>query len=139
VVPRRGDRQAAPTSEADDGIEAGAVDWQLVASHYDAGGRSSQAIAAYMHAADGVRRLGALCEARSFLGRMIELIPDLPDSPDTRSLEVDLRLRRGFLAASAEGNSSPDATHDYERCLELGLGDIAGDDMFNTLIPMFGY
>lgn len=131
-------RRVAEALVAESG-EAGAVDWQLVASHHDAAGQPSEAITAYQHAADGVRRVGALSEARSFLGRAIELVPDLPDNPDTRSLEVGLRLRRGFLAASAEGNSSPDATHDYERCLELGLGDIAGDDMFNTLIPMFGY
>jgi class 3 adenylate cyclase len=123
----------------DESGEAGAVDWQLVASHYDAAGQPAQAITAYVHTADGVRRLGALTEARSLLGRAIELVPGLPDSPDRRSLEVGLRLRRGFLAASAEGNSAPDAVHDYERCLELGLGDIAGDDMFSTLIPMFGY
>jgi class 3 adenylate cyclase/tetratricopeptide (TPR) repeat protein len=128
-------RRVAEALVAESG-EAGAVDWQLVASHYDTAGQPSEAITAYTHAADGVRRLGALSEARSFLGRAIELVSDLPDSP---SLEVDLRLRRGFLAASAEGNSSADATQDYERCLELGIGDIAGDDMFNTLIPMFGY
>jgi class 3 adenylate cyclase/tetratricopeptide (TPR) repeat protein len=119
--------------------EAGAVDWRLVASHYDAASQPAEAITAYMKAADGARRLGALREARSLLGRAIELVAGLPDSPDRRSREVGLRLRRGFLAASTEGNSSPDAVHDYERCLELALGDIAGDDMFNTLIPLFGY
>jgi class 3 adenylate cyclase len=123
----------------DESGEAGAVDWQLAASHYDAAGQPAEAITAYTHAADGARRLGALSEARSLLGRAIELVPGLPASPDRSSLEVGLRLRRGFLAASAEGNSAPAVTHDYERCLELSLGDIAGDDMFNTLIPMYGY
>ncbi|MDQ6855027.1 MAG: AAA family ATPase [Actinomycetota bacterium] len=117
----------------------GAVDWQLVAGHYDTAGQPAEAITAYMHAADGARRLGALSEARSLLGRAVELASSLPDSPGRRSLEVGVRLRRGFLAASAEGNSSSEAVQDYERCVELGLGDIAGDDMFSTLIPMFGY
>jgi class 3 adenylate cyclase/tetratricopeptide (TPR) repeat protein len=123
----------------DESGEAGAVDWQLVASHYDAAGQPTEAITAYRRAADGVRRLGALSEARSLLGRAVELVPSLPDSPDRHSLEVTLRLRRGFVAASLEGNSSTAVTHDYERCLELSLGDIAGDDMFNTLIPVYGY
>jgi class 3 adenylate cyclase/tetratricopeptide (TPR) repeat protein len=118
---------------------ARAVDWRLVASHYDAAGQAAEAITAYQQAADGARRLGALSEARALLGRAIELVPGLPDSPGRRSREVGLRLRRGFLAASSEGNSSPDVVQDYERCLELGLGDIAGDDMFSTLIALYGH
>jgi class 3 adenylate cyclase/tetratricopeptide (TPR) repeat protein len=123
----------------DESGPAGAVDWRLVAGHNDAAGRPTEAVAAYMQAADAARRLGALSEARSLLSRAIELVPDLPDSPDQRSVEVGLRLRRGFLVASAEGNGSPDVVRDYERCLELDLDDIAGDDMFSTLIPLFGY
>jgi class 3 adenylate cyclase len=117
----------------------GPVDWRLVAGHYDAAGQSAEAVTAYMHAADGARRLGALSEARSLLGRAIELVAGLPDSSDRRSREVGLRLRRGFLAASAEGNSSPDVVQDYERCLELALGDIESDDTFSTLIPLYGH
>jgi class 3 adenylate cyclase/tetratricopeptide (TPR) repeat protein len=123
----------------DESGAAGAVDWRLVAGHYDIAGRPREAVTAYMRAADGARRLGELSEARSLLGRAIELVPAIPDSPKRRSVEVGLRLRRGFLVASAEGNNSPDAVRDYERCLELDLGDIAGDDMFSTLIPLFGY
>ena len=122
----------------DDSGGVGLVDWRLVASHYDAAGQATEAIDAYENAADGARRLGALGEARSLLGRAIELVADLPDGPVRRSREVGLRLRRGFLAATAEGNSS-DVVHDYERCLELSLGDIAGDDMFSTLIPLYGH
>ena len=123
----------------DESGPAGAVDWRLVASHYDAACRPSEAVGAYGRAADLARGLGGLAEARSLLSRAIELVADLPDSPDRRSAEVGLRLRRGYLVASAEGNGSPQAVHDYERCLELDLADIAGDDMFSTLIPLFGY
>ncbi|MGH9112591.1 MAG: ATP-binding protein [Acidimicrobiales bacterium] len=119
--------------------ETGVVDWRLVAGHYEAAGRSTEAVTAYERAADGARRMGALADARSLLGRAIELVPQLPDGPDRRSREVGLRLRRGFLAASAEGNSSPEAVNDYERSLELSLGDAAGDDMFNTLIALWGH
>ena len=119
--------------------QEGVVDWRLVARHYDAAGRTAEAITAHVKAADGARRLGALSGARSLLGRAIALVSDLPDSPERHSLEVGLRLRRGFLAASAEGNSSPDVVQDYERCLELALGDVVSDDMFSTLIPLYGY
>jgi class 3 adenylate cyclase/tetratricopeptide (TPR) repeat protein len=119
--------------------EATTVDWRMVASHYDAAGQPAEAITAYERAADGARRLGAQGEARAHLTRAIELVVGLPDSDERRSHEVGLRLRRGFLAVSAEGNSSPTVVQDYERCLELGLRDIFGDDMFSTLIPLYGH
>jgi class 3 adenylate cyclase/tetratricopeptide (TPR) repeat protein len=117
----------------------GVVDWRLVASHHDAAGQVTEAVTAYQQAADGARRLGALDEARALLSRAIELVPGLPDADQRSSYEVGLRLRRGFLVASAEGTSSPDAVQDYERCLELTLGDSSSDEMFSTLIPLWGY
>jgi class 3 adenylate cyclase/predicted ATPase len=119
--------------------EGDVVDWRLVARHFDRAGRSSEAIAAYQRAADGAQRLGALAEARVLLERAIELVAGLPDGRDRQSREVGLRLRRGFLAVSAEGNSSVDAVRDYERCLEIALVDAAGDEMFSTLISLWGY
>jgi class 3 adenylate cyclase/tetratricopeptide (TPR) repeat protein len=118
---------------------AGAVDWRLVASHHDAAGQVTEAVTAYQQAADGARRLGALGEARALLSRAIELVPGLSDAAERSSQEVGLRLRRGFLVASAEGTSSPEAVQDYERCLELTLGDSTSDEMFSTLIPLWGY
>ena len=117
----------------------GAVDWRLVASHHDAAGQVTEAVSAYQEAADAARRLGALGEARTLLSRAIELVPGLPETPQRSSFEVGLRLRRGFLVASAEGTSSPEAVQDYERCLELTLGDSSSDEMFSTLIPLWGY
>jgi class 3 adenylate cyclase/tetratricopeptide (TPR) repeat protein len=119
--------------------ETGAVDWRLVASHHDAAGQVIEAVSAYQQAADGARRLGALVEARSLLSRAIELVPGLPETNERSSYEVGLRLRRGFLVASAEGTSSPEAVQDYERCLELTLGNSSSDEMFSTLIPLWGY
>jgi class 3 adenylate cyclase len=118
---------------------AGAIDWRLVASHHDAAGQVAEAVTAYRQAADGARRVGSLGEARSLLSRAIELVSELPETRERSSSEVGLRLRRGFLVASAEGTSSPEAVQDYERCLELTLGDSGSDEMFNTLIPLWGY
>jgi class 3 adenylate cyclase/tetratricopeptide (TPR) repeat protein len=119
--------------------DADAVDWRVVARHYDAAGRAAEAIAAYDRAAEGARRMGALTEARSLLARAVEMVSDLPDGPERRSREVGLRLRRGFLAASAEGNNSPDAVRDYERCLELSLVDTDSDQMFRTLYALWAH
>jgi class 3 adenylate cyclase len=117
----------------------GVVDWRLVASHREQAGQGAEAVAAYRLAADAAQRLGELAEARGLLERAIGLVGDLPDSPERGRSEVALRLRRGFLAVSAEGNNSLDAVHDYERCLEIALADPAGDEMFSTLIALWGY
>ncbi len=115
------------------------VDWHLVACHYDLADRPNDAAGAYQQAADGAQRLGALGEARSLLERAIELTTALPESRERRRREVGLRLRRGFLAVSAEGNSSVEAVRDYERCLEIALAEPASDEMFSTLISLWGY
>ena len=120
-------------------LDADAIDWHVVAGHHDAAGQVAEAVAAYQRAADGARRRGALGAARAVLSRAVELVGDLPDDPAGRSLEVGLRLRRGFLASSVGGNASPDAVRDYERCLELALEDIRGDEMFSTLIALYGH
>jgi tetratricopeptide (TPR) repeat protein len=120
-------------------VDADAIDWHVVASHHEAAGQVAEAVVAYQRAADGARRRGALGAALALLTRAVELAGDLPDDPAGRSLEVGLRLRRGFLASSVGGNASPDVVHDYERCLELALDDIRGDEMFSTLIALYGH
>ena len=115
------------------------VDWNMAATHYEHADRPADASAAYAHAADRARRRGALAEARAHLGRAIELIDRLPDDRKRVSKEVGLRLRRGFLAMSTEGAGSVDAASDYERCLELALTDVQGDEMFSSLISLWAY
>jgi hypothetical protein len=119
--------------------DAAAVDWRLVARHYDDALRPDRAVPAYQRAADGAQRLGALAQARSLLERAIELTAMLPESVGWGRSEVELRLRRGFIAVATEGNSSVDAAHDYERCLELTVSDPTSDEMFGTLISLWGH
>jgi class 3 adenylate cyclase len=115
------------------------VDWAIVAHHFEQAGRRKAAAEAYEHAADDARRRGALDEARRDLGTAIESIEGLPPGPARDLREVELRLRRGFLAASTEGNSSASAAADYGRCLQLTGVDAAGEEMFRTLIVVWAY
>ena len=115
------------------------VDWNLAATHYERARRPREAAGAYAHAADRARRRGALAEARSQLGRSIEMITNLPADRDHVAHEVSLRLRRGFLAMSAEGAGSAEAASDYARCLQLAMADARGDEMFSSLISLWAY
>ena len=115
------------------------VDWTLVATHYERAGRPNEAARAYEHASDRARQRGALAEARGRLGKSLELITDLPDGRERMVREVSVRLRRGFLAMSAEGAGSAQAASDYARCLELAMVDAQGDEMFSSLISLWAY
>lgn len=115
------------------------VDWPVVARHFEQAGRTADAADAFEQAADRARARGALPEARGHLGRAIALVPELPEGRPRMQREVGLRLRRGFLAMSAEGAGSADAATDFARCLEVALGDAQGDEMFSTLISLWAY
>lgn len=115
------------------------VDWNVAATHYEQAGRKGEAAIALAHAADRARRRGALTEARTHLGRSIEMVAGAPDRGDDTVDEVSLRLRRGFLAMTAEGAGSAEAASDYARCLELAMSDARGDGMFSALISLWAY
>ena len=114
-------------------------DWRVLASQFERAERFPEAANAYQQTAELARRRGALAEARAHLTRALELLESLPEDPARAHREVGLRLRRGFLAMSAEGAASEDASADFERCIELASGDPGGDDMFSTLISVWAY
>ena len=114
-------------------------DWRVLASHFERAERYQEAAVAYQHSAEAARRRGALEEARSHLARAIDLIVPLPGDAIRDHREMELRLRRGFLAMAAEGAGSTDASADFERCLELAAADPGSDDMFSTLISLWAY
>lgn len=108
-----------------------ATDWALVALHFAEGADPAQAIDAYERASDSARLRGSLDEARAHLDRAIELLSLGPADPIA---DVDLRLKRSFVAASMEGNWSETAIRDHEHCLEVCAQDESNPQYFNTLI-----
>ena len=115
------------------------VDWPVVATHFVQADRSGEAANAYAQASDRARRRGAIPEARGHLARAIDQVLELPDDRERMHQEVDLRLRRGFLAMSADGAGSAEAATDFARCLEVAMVDAQGDEMFSTLISLWAY
>jgi tetratricopeptide (TPR) repeat protein len=116
----------------------GAVDWGVVGTHLAAATRPGEAAGAFERAAAAARRRGALAEARSLLGQAIEIAAEAPSSA-LDELEVSLRLQRGFIAVSMEGNSSAEAAIDYERCLELSFDLESSERFHSTLYALWSY
>lgn len=116
------------------------IDWPVTASHLVLAGRLPEAIDAYERATDAARMRGSFSEARRHLGRAIDLmVAETPPHPGRDRHEVLLRLQRGYIAVSEEGNTSLSAASDYERCLELAATDPAGDEMFKAVIVLWAY
>jgi predicted ATPase len=114
-------------------------DWSVLALHFERAERHREAAAAYETAAEWARRRGAIEEARAHLTRGIDLALPRVTDVDRDHLEVELRLRRGFLAMSVEGAASADASGDLERCMELAANDPDGDEMASTLMSLWAY
>ena len=112
-------------------------DWRVLASHFELAERFREAAEAYEHTAEGARRRGALAEARTHLTRAADLVEHVAEEDGRDSLEVGIRLRRGFLAMLAEGVADADASADFDRCLELAASDPRGDDMVSALSALW--
>lgn len=115
------------------------TDWTIIAKHFERADRPADAANAWGEAAADARRRGLVAEARQRLSAGIEQAALLPPGRERNELEVELRLRRGYLATSSEGMSSADATVDYQRCLELTLDIPHAPNMVSTLTAMWGY
>jgi hypothetical protein len=114
-------------------------DWRVLASHFELAERFREAAEAYEHTAEGARRRGALTEARSHLTRAAGLVEHVAKEEGRDSLEVGIRLRRGFLAMLAEGVADTNASADFDRCLELAASDPRGDDMVSALSAVWAH
>ncbi|MDQ2679344.1 MAG: hypothetical protein M3Y51_11415, partial [Actinomycetota bacterium] len=123
--------RAIAEAMAPDGTDADSVDWLLVATHLEAAGDHGAAATAFGRAATAASQRGELIEARTLLTRAVELIE--ASGGVAPELEIDLRLRRGFLAVSLEGNSSASTAADYERCLELAVQTTHAGALLSTL------
>jgi tetratricopeptide (TPR) repeat protein len=129
-------RQVADALLAAD-AEGVAVDWFVVATHLEPADDRREAADAFGRAAAAARRRGDLLAARAILRRAVDVVSapgvDLPRE------EVALRLRRGFLSVSLEGNTSATALADYDRCLELVASGDDLDALVSTLTCIGAY
>ncbi|CAN3127129.1 ATP-binding protein [Mycobacterium sp. smrl_JER01] len=122
----------------DAGAADGRPDWRLVARHYDEAQRFGDAATAYQQAASDARRRGALDESLGFLNEAIARVERLAPGGHRDTREVEIRLRRGFLASAVEGTSSAQAAVDFERCLEL-VGTELTEEFLTTMTALYGY
>ena len=117
----------------------GERDWRLVAAHYEQAERFNEAATAYQHASASARRRGALTEARRYLTQALGQLDLATPGRDRDRREMALRLERGFLVMTADGQHNRESAADFERCLQLGGTDLRDDELFATLNALTGY
>ena len=79
----------------------------LLARHYDAANMAHEAVAQYAAAAAHARRLSAHASAVAHLQRALELLRDLPESPERDAQELRLHLALGSVVTAAQGWAPP--------------------------------
>ena len=117
----------------------GEQDWRLVAAHYEQAERFNDAVTAYQHASASARCRGALTEARRYLTQALGQLDLATPGRDRDRREMALRLERGFLVMTADGQHNRESAADFERCLQLGGTDLRDDELFATLNALTGY
>lgn len=122
----------------DAGSADGRPEWRLVARHYDEAQRFDDAATAYQQAASDARRRGALGESLGFLNEAIARVERMTPGGHRDRREVEIRLRRGFLASAVEGTSSAQAAIDFERCLQV-VGTDLTEEFLTTMTALYGY
>ncbi|MGE2718483.1 ATP-binding protein [Mycolicibacterium celeriflavum] len=122
----------------DAGSADGKPEWRLVARHYDEAQRFDDAATAYQQAASDARRRGALGESLGFLNEAIARVERMAPGAHRDRREVEIRLRRGFLASAVEGTSSAQAAVDFERCLQV-VGTDLTEEFVTTMTALYGY
>ena len=85
-----------------------------LAAHFEHGRDYARAIHYYEHAAALAMRRAASALARSHLGRALELVPNLEETPDRARLELRLRVTLG-TAWATDGFGSEEAAAEFGR------------------------
>ena len=88
-------------------------DLAVVAQHYDLAGDASQAIPAYVAAAQAAQSAASHVEARRQLDRALELVSTVPESDEHDLTDLTIRMLRTVSVSSLFGYGYPDVYEDF--------------------------
>ena len=93
-----------------------------IAGHLDRAGAGAPAVEWYRRAARAAQLLHADAQAVRLLNRGLELLLDLPQSPDRDARELDVRTELLAPLVSVESYASPQMSTNQQRALALAQG-----------------
>ncbi len=100
---------------------------ELVAHHYNEANVTDRALEYFQRAGERALRMSANAEAIAHLGKGLEIVAAMPDSPERAQRELDLLTTMGPALIATKGYAAPEVEPAYRRALELcqELGDVA--------------
>jgi class 3 adenylate cyclase/predicted ATPase len=113
---------------------------EILAHHCTEAGMLEKAVAYWYRAGRQSEAKAALVEAIAQLRRGLRLIADLPNTPERRRRELDLRVALAGALRSAKGFQHPEVAETFERARSLVLeSEEAGTTShFSVLFGLFG-
>ena len=90
-----------------------------LAYHYGRSGNTKQAVAYLQRAGQQAADQSAYGEAITHLTRGLELLPNLPDTPERSRHELDLQITLGHVLIATKGQGSPEMEHAFTRARAL--------------------
>ena len=90
-----------------------------LAHHYSRSGNTEKAVAYLQRAGQQAADQSAYGEAITHLTRGLELLPNLPDTPERSRHELDLQITLGQAFTATKGQASPEVEHAFTRAHAL--------------------
>jgi DNA-binding winged helix-turn-helix (wHTH) protein/predicted ATPase len=119
--------------------DIGATHPELLAQHYTAAGCSAQAIGYWHQAGQQAMARSAYTEAVRHLTTGINVLLDLPDTPERARQELALRLALGRVLMATRGQGAPEVEQEYARALALCQQLEATPQLFPALAGLCGF
>lgn len=92
---------------------------ELLAHHYTEAGLASEAVPYWQSAGWKALQSSAHQEAVAHFRKGLEVLSDLPETPERNRLELDLQIALGPALMATQGFSAPDLIQTYARAHEL--------------------
>ncbi|HEX2483842.1 MAG TPA: AAA family ATPase, partial [Myxococcota bacterium] len=110
-----------------------------LAVHFEQGHDPARAVHHLEAAARTAMRRQAYHEAIALLGRALELLADLPETPAAARRELSLRMALGTSLLTTRGYAAPEVQRAYARAQELSRHMEAGPELFFALAGLFRF
>ncbi|MDA2919113.1 TOMM system kinase/cyclase fusion protein [Desulfobacterota bacterium AH_259_B03_O07] len=112
---------------------------ELLAHHFTEAGHLNQAIPYWHQAGQRATERSAHVEAIGHLTKGLELIKDLPDTPERGEQEFTLQTGIGVALMITKGWATPEVENAYARALELSQQVGTTPQLFHVLWGLFAY
>jgi class 3 adenylate cyclase/predicted ATPase len=110
---------------------------ELLAYHYTEAGQPVQAVPYWLRAGQRATERSANLEAVSQLTKGLEVLQNLPATPERAQQELTLQLAMGAPLLMIKGHSAPEVERAYTRALELSQQAGDSPQLFSTLTGLW--